>query len=168
MHGREREAQVATALAAMHCYRLRHDYLVEDDKVIMIDAPTGRKADGRTWARGLHQMIEAIEKRGPRGAGQMFRRFYDRLARGLNSFVHAGIHVVHRNAASFPPVLLCDLLKSSNAVVMLTLIVIGELTADENYFRSSYPELYRRHASVLPELEPFPHGEGEDTSTLQI
>ncbi|MEZ5649730.1 MAG: prepilin peptidase [Burkholderiaceae bacterium] len=62
MHGREREAQVATALAAIHCYRLRHDYLVEDDKVVMIDAPTGRKADGRTWSRGLHQMIELKER----------------------------------------------------------------------------------------------------------
>ncbi|MEZ5658235.1 MAG: hypothetical protein R3E83_06800 [Burkholderiaceae bacterium] len=86
MHSRDREARVATALAAMHCYRARHDYLVESDKVIMIDAPTGRKADGRTWARGLHQMIELKEGVTPTGTNETiaqitYQQFFNRYLR---------------------------------------------------------------------------------------
>ncbi len=65
MHPRERDARVITALAALHCYRVGHDYLLEDGRVVLIDAPTGRKAEGRTWSRGLHQMIELKEGAAP-------------------------------------------------------------------------------------------------------
>ena len=37
------------------------DYLVKDDKVIIIDEFTGRMMDGRRWSDGLHQAVEAKE-----------------------------------------------------------------------------------------------------------
>ncbi len=37
------------------------DYIVKDDKVIIIDEFTGRMMDGRRWANGLHQAVEAKE-----------------------------------------------------------------------------------------------------------
>ena len=37
------------------------DYIVKDDKVIIIDEFTGRMMDGRRWSEGLHQAVEAKE-----------------------------------------------------------------------------------------------------------
>ena len=37
------------------------DYVVEDDKVIIVDPFTGRLMKGRAFSEGLHQAIEAKE-----------------------------------------------------------------------------------------------------------
>ena len=37
------------------------DYIVKDDKVIIIDEFTGRMMEGRRWSDGLHQAVEAKE-----------------------------------------------------------------------------------------------------------
>ena len=37
------------------------DYVVEKEKIIIIDEFTGRKMDGRRWSNGLHQAVEAKE-----------------------------------------------------------------------------------------------------------
>ncbi len=37
------------------------DYIVKDDKIIIIDEFTGRMMDGRRWSNGLHQAVEAKE-----------------------------------------------------------------------------------------------------------
>jgi preprotein translocase subunit SecA len=58
---RRREAWVSRALAALHLYVRDRDYLVREDKVEIVDQPTGRVARDRAWERGLHQLIEARE-----------------------------------------------------------------------------------------------------------
>ena len=37
------------------------DYIVKEDKIIIIDEFTGRMMDGRRWSNGLHQAVEAKE-----------------------------------------------------------------------------------------------------------
>jgi preprotein translocase subunit SecA len=37
------------------------DYIVKDDKVVIIDEFTGRMMEGRRWSNGLHQAVEAKE-----------------------------------------------------------------------------------------------------------
>ena len=49
------------ALSAIHLYRRDHHYVVSDQKVQIVDEPTGRAMPDRRWERGLHQMIEAKE-----------------------------------------------------------------------------------------------------------
>ncbi|MDQ3140118.1 MAG: preprotein translocase subunit SecA, partial [Pseudomonadota bacterium] len=49
------------ALRANVVFKLDVDYLVKDDKVIIIDPFTGRMMDGRRWSDGLHQAVEAKE-----------------------------------------------------------------------------------------------------------
>jgi preprotein translocase subunit SecA len=49
------------ALRANVAYKKDIDYIVKDDKVIIIDPFTGRMMDGRRWSEGLHQAIEAKE-----------------------------------------------------------------------------------------------------------
>lgn len=56
-----REEVIIQALLARHTYRRDRDYLVKDGEVHIIDATTGRIADGRKWSRGLHTLIEIKE-----------------------------------------------------------------------------------------------------------
>ena len=49
------------ALRANVIYRLDTDYIVRNDKVVIIDEFTGRMMDGRRWSDGLHQAVEAKE-----------------------------------------------------------------------------------------------------------
>jgi preprotein translocase subunit SecA len=52
---------VQQALRAHTLYKRNVNYLVEDNKVIIVDEHTGRKMPGRRWSDGLHQAIEAKE-----------------------------------------------------------------------------------------------------------
>jgi len=49
------------ALKAVHMFKRDTDYIVKDDKVVIIDEFTGRMMDGRRWSNGLHQAAEAKE-----------------------------------------------------------------------------------------------------------
>ncbi|MFZ4126013.1 MAG: DEAD/DEAH box helicase, partial [Rickettsiales bacterium] len=52
---------VNQALKAHILFRLDTDYIVKDDKVIIIDEFTGRMMEGRRYSEGLHQALEAKE-----------------------------------------------------------------------------------------------------------
>src|SRR5690606_5691197 len=52
---------VNQALKAIQMFRRDTDYIVKDDKVVIIDEFTGRMMDGRRWSDGLHQAVEAKE-----------------------------------------------------------------------------------------------------------
>ena len=49
------------ALRANVMFKRDTDYIVKDDKVVIIDEFTGRMMDGRRWSNGLHQAVEAKE-----------------------------------------------------------------------------------------------------------
>ena len=52
---------VNQALRAHKLFAIDRDYIVKDDKVIIIDEFTGRMMDGRRFSDGLHQALEAKE-----------------------------------------------------------------------------------------------------------
>ncbi len=49
------------ALKANIVFKRDIDYIVKDNKVVIIDEFTGRMMDGRRWSNGLHQAVEAKE-----------------------------------------------------------------------------------------------------------
>ncbi len=53
---------VYSSLKARFLFKIDVDYIVKDDKVLIIDEHTGRIMDGRRWSDGIHQAIEAKEK----------------------------------------------------------------------------------------------------------
>ncbi len=52
---------VQQSLRAHTLFTLDVDYIVKDDKVVIIDEFTGRKMEGRRYSDGLHQALEAKE-----------------------------------------------------------------------------------------------------------
>ncbi|PZC46549.1 MAG: preprotein translocase subunit SecA [Chloroflexi bacterium] len=49
------------ALRAEFMYQRDHEYMVRDNKVVIVDEFTGRVMEGRRYSEGLHQAIEAKE-----------------------------------------------------------------------------------------------------------
>ncbi|MEO5587905.1 MAG: preprotein translocase subunit SecA [Novosphingobium sp.] len=49
------------ALKGNVMFRKDIDYIVKDDKIVIIDEFTGRMMEGRRWSNGLHQAVEAKE-----------------------------------------------------------------------------------------------------------
>jgi preprotein translocase subunit SecA len=50
------------ALHAHHRFRRDQHYLIEEEKVVLIDEGTGRRQPDRHWRDGLHQAVEAKEQ----------------------------------------------------------------------------------------------------------
>ena len=88
-HGiRRREELVVQALTARQFYLLDKQYVIDDDKIVIVDEFTGRLMPDRTWRDGLHQAIEAkesLEVKPPKDtyarlSFQRFFRMYRRLS----------------------------------------------------------------------------------------
>jgi preprotein translocase subunit SecA len=65
-HAQHREHAVCMALVALHGLQLDTHYVVRADaqgqrRVQIVDAATGRIAQGRAWSQGLQQLVEAKE-----------------------------------------------------------------------------------------------------------
>jgi preprotein translocase subunit SecA len=96
---RIRHDRIGMALAALHCYQRDRDYLVHEGRIEIVDRHTGRIASGRTWSRGLHQMIEikeGVELTAPhetasRIAAQQFFARYWRIG-GLSATLREARH----------------------------------------------------------------------------
>ncbi len=52
---------VNQALRAHKLFARDTDYIVKDDKIVIIDEFTGRMMEGRRYSEGLHQALEAKE-----------------------------------------------------------------------------------------------------------
>jgi preprotein translocase subunit SecA len=81
-----REEIICLALAALYLYRCDQHYVVDNQAVCIIDETTGRIAAGRTWSRGLHQLIEIKEGCQPTAnlatlAQITYQRFFPRYFR---------------------------------------------------------------------------------------
>jgi preprotein translocase subunit SecA len=59
---RRREELIAQALIARELFLRDKHYVVQEDKVVIVDEFTGRLMPDRTWRDGLHQAIEAKER----------------------------------------------------------------------------------------------------------
>jgi preprotein translocase subunit SecA len=52
---------IRQALTAKEFYHRDKQYVVQDDKIVIVDEFTGRTMAQRSWSEGLHQMVEAKE-----------------------------------------------------------------------------------------------------------
>lgn len=78
-----REHIASQALVALHLLHKDRDYLIEDEKIQIIDESTGRVMPDRQWSEGLHQLVEIKESLEPSDIrttlGRItFQRFFPR------------------------------------------------------------------------------------------
>ena len=90
-----REELINQALTAREFYRRGHHYVIQDDKVVIVDEFTGRLMANRSWGHGLHQAVEmreGVELSNPtetmaRLSFQRFFRLFRRLS-GMTGTAH--------------------------------------------------------------------------------
>ena len=88
---------VEQALCSRLGFQRDRDYVVVDDKVVIVDESTGRQMEGRKWQDGLHQAVEAKESvpitaatgQAARVTVQTFFREYEHLAGMTGTAVQA-------------------------------------------------------------------------------
>jgi hypothetical protein len=103
---------------------------------------------------GVPEMLSALETAGPRGSAASLTRARTRLNDGLNSFIHGGIHPFARERDGYPDGLLMDVLKNSNALAVLSLIVLATLLENADVVALMHG-LHQAFEDLLPELEPL-------------
>ncbi|MEW5825850.1 MAG: preprotein translocase subunit SecA [Candidatus Bipolaricaulota bacterium] len=78
---------IENALRALHMYHREEQYIVKDDRVMIVDEFTGRLMPDRRYADGLHQAIEAKEgitiQRESQTLAQITLQHYFQLYKGL-------------------------------------------------------------------------------------
>ncbi len=92
--GRRNEL-IQQALNAKEFFHRDSQYVIQKDKIVIVDEFTGRLMPQRTWRAGLHQMVEAKEKLNitppsetmARLSFQRFYRFFHKLA-GMTGTAH--------------------------------------------------------------------------------
>lgn len=132
-----------------------HHAAAETDLALLLAPLTLDSQQAARKLPGVTDMLTALQKSGATGAAANLGRARARLWDGLNSFVHGGIHPFQRGESGYPIPLLADLLKNTNAMTMLTLVVLAEITADADVV-ALMAGLHGEFGDVLPALEPFP------------
>jgi preprotein translocase subunit SecA len=54
--------QIINALKAKYFFKLDKDYMIVENKIVIVDALSGRMMEDRRWSGGLHEAIEIKEK----------------------------------------------------------------------------------------------------------
>lgn len=98
---------------------------------------------------GLQEMIAEIEKRGPAEAFKALARFRDNALKPINSYVHAGVHPLHRHACGYPVELMAGVLRTSNGVAVLSWMQAVVLEGRQD-LQSVILKIADRHPICLP------------------
>ncbi len=110
---RRREEMVDQAINAKDFFLRGKQYIIQEDKIVIVDQFTGRLMPDRTWRDGLHQAVEAkegVEIQPPKAtmARVSFQRFfkqYDKLS-GLSGTVSEALpefwQVYHMHGVVIP------------------------------------------------------------------
>lgn len=103
---------------------------------------------------GIPEMLASLEKSGQHGAARLLARARARLGDGLNSYIHGGIHPFARMRDGYATKFLADMQRNSNALSILTLIVLAEISFEMEVLEL-LDALNLEFKEVLPVLEPF-------------
>ena len=59
---RQFQIQILNALKAKYVFKLNKDYIVLNNKILIVDEFTGRIMEDRRWSLGIHEAVETKEK----------------------------------------------------------------------------------------------------------
>lgn len=98
----------------------------------------------------LGEMLEKLKGRAPQEAVDMLLEFKEYSWKPLSSFVHGGLHAIHRHSKGYPVPLLEQVLKVSNGVSVMVGMLLVILHGGGNQM-GKIPEIQERFSSCLPQ-----------------
>ena len=142
--------QFETLVRSVWCLHCASDALIGK-----LDAPLSPESE--QGAKGLPQaseMLAALEKK-PETSNLHVRlaEFKNSSWKALNSYVHAGIHPLHRHTRGHPTPLILQTVRVSNGLGLMTAIQRGLLTGRQE-LQSALLGLCRRYPDCLPPEDP--------------
>lgn len=101
----------------------------------------------------LSEMLKELEGKAPAQTMGMLLEFKQYSWKPLSSFVHGGIHAIHRHSKGYPVALLEQALKASNGVSMMVGMLLVILSGDPSQ-QGKIPQVQSEFADCMP-----PHAE---------
>ena len=113
---------------------------------------TQETADRANRLPMLSEMLEKLQGKAPQEPVNMLLEFREYSWRPLSSFVHGGIHAIHRHSKGYPFPLLEQMVRISNGVsVMVGMLLVILHGGGEQ--RGKVPKIQREFADCLPETK---------------
>jgi hypothetical protein len=100
---------------------------------------------------GLAEMLKQLEANptAPLGIVTQLREYKEVTWKAMNSYAHGGLHPLSRKISGYPPQLIYDVIRNSNAVIALTVQLQSILTGmSENM--APVRQMHRDFEDVLP------------------
>lgn len=103
----------------------------------------------------LSEMLGHLEGKAPSEALLMLHEFKEYSWKPLSSFVHGGIHAIHRHGNGYPEPLLEQAIRASNGVsVMAGMLMV--ILSNNPVLKGVIPAIQREYGACLP---PAKHGD---------
>lgn len=126
-------------------------YAASDQKIENTFAVLSELSQSADQKPNNAEMIKALDGKMPPQAVNMFNEFREVQWKGLNSYVHAGIHALQRHGSGYPLQLIEQIIKSSNGLLTMTAMTAAVLTGNE-VIGKDIMRIQSRHKDCLPEL----------------
>ena len=98
----------------------------------------------------LSEMLEKLEGKAPKEALEMLLEFKEYSWKPLSSYIHGGIHAVHRHSKGYPIQLLIQVLKISNGLSTMVGMLVVILSGDGS-LRGMIPAIQKEFSDSLPD-----------------
>jgi len=103
----------------------------------------------------LSEMLSKLEGKAPKEAMDMLLEFKEYSWKPLSSFVHGGIHAIHRHSKGYPIPLLIQVLKISNGVSVMTAMLLIILSGEKSQ-SGKMRKIQENYSGCLPDFKRKP------------
>ena len=164
-HGQSAKALVAIGnfTSANGLVRLQYEALVRaiwltyaasNEWVVKLGAElTAENAQRADKLPLLKEMLDALEGKGPDVPMSMLKEFKEYSWKPLSSFVHGGIHAMHRHGKGYPMQLLDQAVRASNGLAVMAAMLWIVLSKNP-MLEGVIPTIQREFADCLPPPRP--------------
>ncbi|WP_431103048.1 DUF6988 family protein [Roseateles noduli] len=127
-------------------------FAATDAEVSLIQSELDEEAERKASSLPMvGVMLKALEANGPDGLHNDLTQVKAVLGKGMNSFIHAGIHALDRTQSGFPVRLAKQVIASSNGISTMAAMLLANLTGEVERGRA-INRLVPSFADVLPSL----------------
>ena len=113
---------------------------------------TQETADRANRLPMLSEMLEKLQGKAPKEPVDMLLEFKQYSWKPLSSFIHGGIHAIHRHSKGYPLPLLEQMVRISNGVsVMVGMLLVILHGGGEQ--RGKMPRIQKEFADCLPDTK---------------
>lgn len=110
-----------------------------------------RKASKLPMVGDMLEKLEKLDCNAPDEAVGMLHEFREYQWKPLSSFVHAGLHAIHRHGTGYPVFLLLQVVRSSNGLLMMAAMLLVMLHGSRNQ-QGRVSTIQQEFSDCLPPL----------------